>query len=485
MDIVSTFRRAACRHSDRLFLFDRESAVTYAEAQARADAIAAELRALGVEPGSRVGFAASDRVSLWLGILGAWMTGALPSMIDARTPADSLPYFLEDIDASLILAAPEITERLCAAGAANLLDLDEMGRDGAQAVADCHGPASPLYLSYTSGTTGAPKGAVLLSEPVTLATRCIADRLQLSCNDILLACTPISSSFQLVAALMPAIEVGAAVGLAAGSSVDDIWNLARQYRTTVLVAYPLTLSDVVNAPQAAESDIPFRVALSGGSSLAPRIKRDFRERMGVPLLESYGQSELGGFMAMGAPLDPVTVLDAGFAGRPLPDRLTFIGDMDCRELPAGQVGEVMVTHGYFDHYRNKPEKTAEAQRGGVLHTGDLGVADDDGYVKMLGRVSEAGAARERGGFLREVEDCYYEHDDVQHAAVVAGQSGRVEGFVELRQGKQASVQEMQEYVSSRVAPGLVPARTTILEKMPRTFSGKADRLSLARRVDES
>ena len=103
------------------------------------------------------------------------------------------------------------------------------------------------------------------------------------------------ASYQLVAALMPAIEVGAAVGLAAGSSVDDIWNLARQYRTTVLVAYPLTLSDVVNAPQAAESDIPFRVALSGGSSLAPRIKRDFRERMGVPLLESYGQSELGGY----------------------------------------------------------------------------------------------------------------------------------------------------------------------------------------------
>jgi acyl-CoA synthetase (AMP-forming)/AMP-acid ligase II len=187
-------------------------------------------------------------------------------------------------------------------------------------------------------------------------------------------------------------------------------------------------------------------------------------------------------MAMGSLLDDPQVLADGFAGRPLPDRLSFIGDGDCQELAPLQVGEVMVTHGYFDHYRNKPDKTAESKRGGVLHTGDLGICNADGYVKVLGRLSEADSAHRRGGFLRQVEDTYYEHDDVQHAVVVEGRDGAIEGFVELRTGKTPGSIALHEFVSARVPVGLIPARTTILDKMPRTFSGKADRLTLSKRA---
>jgi long-chain acyl-CoA synthetase len=478
VDIISSFRRTARRHASRVFLLDSETSVTYAEAEARTEAIANELVSRGVSDGVALGLCASDRVGLWLAIIGAWKAGALPGLIDARTNETDLPYFAGDIAAPLVAAAPELHDRLTAAGASEVVDLDKLGEGGGTTWCDRHHPLAPLYLSYTSGTTGVPKGAVLLSEPVTLGTACIADRLVLTCEDVLLATTPISSSFQLVAALMPAIHAGASVGLVAGRSVDEIWSMARTHLASILVAYPLTLADVVMKDTARKGDSPFRLALSGGSPLAPRIKRDYRDHLGIHLLESYGQSELGGFMAMGGERDGERAL-AGYVGRSLPDRLAYVGHPDGTELPAGEVGEVLVTHGFFAEYRNKPDKTAETKAGGVLHTGDLGVADEAGYLKVLGRVQEAEVAARRGGFLRELEDAYYEHEDVLHATVVSNSRGEIEVFVELLPGHSTTAAEVESRAIAQAPAGLKPVRTTVLERMPRTFSGKADRRSLA------
>jgi len=478
MDAISVFERSVRRFPDRTFVFDAERTLTYAQADERSDAIASELVAAGLAPGETVGLSSPDRAEQLLAILGIWKAGLLPGFIDARTPDDDLPYFVGDVGAKIVLAAPELHERLGRAGAADVADLASFGDGGTPTAVARHGPDAPLYLSYTSGTTGAPKGAILRSGPVTLGTACIADRIGVTREDVLLATTPTASSFQLVAAFLPAIHVGASIGLVAGRSTDEIWSIARDRAATVLVAYPLTLADVVNAPQATNGS-PFRAALSGGSPLAPRIKRDYADRLGIPLLESYGQSELGGFMALGSAGDGERSM-AGFVGRPLPDRPAYVGGLDAEELPPGEIGEVVVPFGFFDSYRNKPEKTAEALTGGVLHCGDLAVADPDGFLKVLGRTREAEAASRRGGFLRELEDACYEHDDVRHAAVVERTSdGEVAAFIELREGRTASADELASFAAAKVPDGLRPVQTEILEAMPRTFSGKANRLSLA------
>ena len=479
MDAIGAFRRAVHRGPNRTFAFDPETSITYAEADERSDAVAGAFVEAGLEPGQTVGLSSPDGVGQLIAILGAWKAGLLPGLIDARTADEDLPHLVQDVGAPLVLAAPEQHDRLRGAGAVAVVDVDTFGRGTAGGNPDRHGPQAPLFLSYTSGTTGAPKGAILLSGPVALGTACIADRLGILRDDVLLATTPTPSSFQLVAALLPAIHVGACIGLVAGGSTDRIWAIARERGATVLVAYPLTLADVVNAPQAFEGASPFRLALSGGSPLAPRIKRDYVERLGIPLLESYGQSELGGFMALGSRADGERSL-AGFVGRPLPDRVAFVGGPDGRELPAGEVGEVLVPSGYFDRYRNLPEATARALEGGALHCGDLGIADADGYLKVLGRTREAAAAERRGGFLRELEDSFYEHEDVRHAAVVERTSDdAVVAFVELRDDRRVSEDELASFASAKVPEGLRPVATTVLDRMPRTFSGKANRLRLA------
>ena len=490
-DIVSVFRRTVRRHGGRPFLIDSQSSVTYAEADRLSDAAAAELVDRGVAPGDTVGFCAPDRVSLWLGIIAAWKAGALPGLLDAQLSADALPYFVEDVDAPVVAAAAERHEVLLAAGAHSVIDLDELALPADRSrpgpapqgePVDRHGPDAPLYLSYTSGTTGPPKGVVLHSADVTRAASCIADRLGLRHNDVLLATTPIPSSFQLVAALMPAVHAGAAVALVAGRPVVEMWQVARANHATVLVAYPLTLADIVNAPDAADDPL-FRVALSGGSPLAPRIKFDYLATLGIPLLESYGQSELGGFMAMGSPTDGDRALE-GWVGRSLPDRLAYVASPDepFGELPAGEVGEVLVGHGFFPAYRNKLDRFADTTRGGVLHTGDLAVADSDGFIKVLARTGEAASAAARGGFLRELEDALYAHPAVLHAAVVDRGDGELAGFYETRSGYTVSPDALVAHAGAAVPAALLPATMTELDVMPRTFSGKADRLGLSRRA---
>ena len=479
MDAIALFRRAVHRNPNHTFAFDAESSVTYVEADIRSDAIAARIASAGLGPGDTVGLSSPDTVEQLLAVVGSWKAGVLPGLIDARTGEDDLPYFVGDVGAKLVLASADLHERLGAAGAPAVADIATSGDGDAGGRVSRHGPDSPLYLSYTSGTTGTPKGAILRSGPVSLGTACIADRLGITRDDVLLATTPTASSFQLVAAFLPVVHASATIGLTAGRPIDEIWAIARERRATVLVAYPLTLSDVVHAPQALEAGSPFRVALSGGSPLAPRIKREYRARLGIPLLESYGQSELGGFMALGGRDDGERAL-AGYVGRPLPDRPARIADPDGQEVAPGTVGEVVVPWGYFDSYANKPTETAHALAGGILHCGDLGVADRDGYLRVLGRTREAEAAGRRGGFPRELEDALYEHEDVQHAAVVERASdGEVAAFVELRPGRSVDEDEIASFAADRVPAGLRPAAIGVLERMPRTFSGKANRQLLS------
>ncbi len=478
MDIVTVLERACERHADRPALSREGTTVSYAEVGKQVPVVAGTLANLGVAKGSTVGVCSPDSIEAWLTIFAIWRLGALPALIDARTPDDRLPYFVGDMDPAVVVSDDENRPRLAEILGIDATSLQDVTPGGSTATAPRdHDESSPLFLSYTSGTTGDPKGVVLRSGPVTLGTACISERLRYGMNDVLVATTPVASSFQLVASAMPALHAGAHVVLAAGHSPREVWKDISAHGGTVLVAYPLTLADVVGLARDAKPAHGLRLALSGGSPLAPRIKRDYRDHLGIPLAESYGQSELGGFMVLGTP-DNETAPE-GFAGRPLPDRLSFVAGSNNRELPAGSVGEVVVAEGYFPEYRNKPEAYARTTQGGVLHTGDVGVASPQGHIKVLGRIQEADAAERRGGFLREVEDAAYDHPAVRHAAVVMDRSDQLRCFVELNSPGTADEHELDEFIRARVPESLAPAGVHVLPAFPRTFSGKADRLHLS------
>jgi long-chain acyl-CoA synthetase len=223
-----------------------------------------------------------------------------------------------------------------------------------------------------------------------------------------------------------------------------------------------------------------RLGLSGGGPVPLALKRSWREELRLPLVESYGQSELGGFVALGHP-EVLPDSRLGPVGRPLPDKEVRVLDAGGTELPIGNIGELCVRGGFMKGYWGKPEKTAEALRGGWLHTGDAGTMDAEGYVTMRGRFSELISVGGRTWFPRDVEEALCSVPTVQAAAVV-GLPDREFGnrplaFV-ITEGTEFDPAALKESVQALLPYDLKPLEIQRVRDFPMTPTGKIAKAEL-------
>jgi long-chain acyl-CoA synthetase len=214
--------------------------------------------------------------------------------------------------------------------------------------------------------------------------------------------------------------------------------------------------------------------------VASALKRAWRDELRLPLVESYGQSELGGFMALG---EPTLVAGDKFApvGRPLPDKEVRILDADGKECVPGEVGEVCLRGGFMKGYWGKPEKTAEALRGGWLHSGDAGVMDRNGYVTVRGRFAELITVAGCAWFPRDVEEALCAQPNVKEAAVIAlpdaklGQ--RPVAYVTLADGA-VDLDKLKAAIAPLVPYDLTAMTVRSLAEFPMTPTGKIAKAQL-------
>lgn len=219
----------------------------------------------------------------------------------------------------------------------------------------------------------------------------------------------------------------------------------------------------------------------GGSPVPVRTRAEYRERLGIRLVEGYGQSELGGFVACGGPSERLDDGHPWNIGRPLPDREVRVVDEADREVPPGELGEFVVCEGYMAGYWQRPEAEAETLRNGWLHCGDVGVIDERGRARVVGRRHEAVWADGQWLFPRHVEERLYEHPGVLHAAALAVGSEadrRFIGVVAPRPGATIDAEALRQHCASALPASAVPPAFHLVDPIPRTFSGKVNRLRL-------
>ncbi|MFQ5693076.1 MAG: class I adenylate-forming enzyme family protein [Nitrospinota bacterium] len=501
MTLQEVLERIAWRVGSKTYLFCGDQEISYEGAVERTRKMAGALAGLGVGKGDRVGIFSINSMDYILAMFGIWNLGAIITTVDFRH-AETMDYFVTDSGSKVLLFSQglaEVVERkrsvnrcvehyVCfdgpgdgVEGALSWRELVDAADPVRRDVAD----TDPCHLSYTSGSTGAPKGAVLAHEPTARATSCIAERLRMTQDMVTLGPTTLSSSQYLVANMLPGTTRGCTVGVMSDWDQAEAWRIIRERGVNILFANPLLLTDLYNEWRDAKLDKgPLRFTVSGGAPVPPDLKRVFQEEMKVPLVESYGMSELGGFVALGDP-EPYDEAHFGAIGRILPDKDVIIGDDEDRELPIGQVGEILLRRGFMWGYWQMEEATARTLRNGWLHTSDLGRMDKQGYLYLVARKGDEIRWGKKTVYPRVVEEALYHCPAVQYTAVIGVPDEKMgeipKAIVSCYPGKSATEEELRETIARELGAEEVPPVFEILDEMPMTATGKINKAFLKER----
>lgn len=491
-------RRAAHRTPDATFLrwSDRGRSLTFAQTEEESDRAGAALWSLGVRPGDRVAILAHNGLDYVVAMWGAWKIGAISAHISVLV-VDELADYVQACTPRVLVythdvlpaidrdraAMPSIEHYVCmdgpqpgALGWSDLLAGAPSARPGVDVV-----DSMAAHLSFTSGSTGKPKGAVLAHGPTARAAACIAERLGLQPTDSSLGPTSLASSYGLVVNLLPGVYRQMTVGLRKQWDPVAVWDDLDDNMCTYFPANPPFLSDLlVESRKRGRAPAALRLVASGGAPVAPELKRAYFDELGVAFCESYGQSELGGFVALGRPTRPADSR-LGAVGEPLPDKEVSVLDDDGNEVSVNQPGELCIRGGFMVGYWHDAVKTADATRGGWLHTGDVGRMDELGFVTTLGRVSERIDSSTGPIYPRPIEEVLQRHPAVRYAAVipVAGTPAAVVTcWPESAVGDAAELRSFYD-VQPDADPRL--ASIELLTDMPMTPTGKIDKITLRKR----
>ena len=498
---------AAERDPDRIAFrwVDRDKHLTYGEAVVAMERMAGALASLGVGPGDRVSVFAHNGLDYLLAMLGAWRLGAISALVNVKF-ADDLPSYAADHTPKVIIythdmAQPAAAAKRSVASVTHLVCMDGP-QDGAESLPDllaANLPAPPdpgdadaiAHLSYTSGTTGRPKGACLKHEPTVRASRCIGERLRIRRDDVSFGPTALSSSYQLVANLLPSLAVGATINIMGRWTGASGWGAVEAAGASFFVGNPIVLEELlVESRQRQRLPGRLRFLLSGGGPVPPTLKRAWRDEFAVPLVESYGQSELGGFFALGFPELEGADDRLLRIGPSLPDRVTRIVGSDGRPVPLGTTGEIALTEGGFMvGYWGMPEKTAEATAGGILRSGDLGVMDESGYITMRGRRSELVRVAGRDWFPRDVEEALGRQPGIGLCALVgvadAALGARPIAFAVAAPGARPEPEALKAALRLEVPYDIAPLEIRLVDALPMTPTGKIAKAELAAAASRS
>ncbi len=341
---------------------------------------------------------------------------------------------------------------------------------------------------FTSGTTGRAKGAMSTHSQLLRLFDDWSAIVGLREGDRHLVISPFFHSFGYKAGWLASLMQGATVVPMAVFDVPAVLATVERERITFLPGPPTLLQDILDAPDRDRHDLSSLRVTVTGASLVPveLVKRLRAETPFTAVITGYGLTETNGPAAISRPDDDADTI-ANFSGRALPGTEIRIADAAGAEVPRGQSGEVVV-RGYhvMRGYLDDPEATAAAiDADGWLHTGDSGVMDDRGYVKITGRMTEMFIV---GGFNvapSEVEDLLLQHGKLAHAAVVGVPDPRLgevgAAFVVPRPGAVVEPGEVIAWARERMANYKVPRVVEVCTALPTNALGKVQKDELRER----
>ena len=476
--------------------------LTHAALRSQVGATAADLGRMGIGRGDRVAIVLPN---------GPEMATAFLSVASCATAAPLNPAYgeaecrftLEDLRARAMSApAGSETQAHAAARALGIPVIGLRPGDGAAGTftlrAEFAPPGAPCPLAmaepddtalilHTSGTTARPKIVPLTHANLCASARNIGETLALTPDDLCLNVMPLFHIHGLIGAMLASIAAGGAVWCAPGLNAFRFFGWMDEIRPSWFTAVPpmhQTLLDLVPRFRDRLPGGRLRFIRSSSAALPPRVMLGLEAAFGVPAIEAYGMTEAAHQMTSN-PLPPRARF-AGSVGLPAGPEIAVIDAAGAR-LPTGETGEIVIRGpNVFAGYEANPAANQAAFHDGWFRTGDLGWLDQDGYLRLTGRLKEViNRAGEKISPL-EVEAVLLDHPAVARSVVFAmadrTMGEAVAAAVVLRSGMDVNETALRDFAGTRLAAFKVPKRIVFLTELPGGATGKPQRIGLAARL---
>lgn len=462
---------------------DGNSILDYATVESRAAAFAEQLKEHGIGRGDVIAIMLENSPEVLIAILGAWLVEAAATPVNPTFTEREARYQLEDSCAKLVLTteAPDGS-----AQSPKVLDIASMRhtprRSTGRPTID---PGQIALLIYTSGSTGRPKGVMLDHANLAAMTTQWAGHVGMTATDRSLLAMPLFHVNALCMSWLAPMSVGGSTVVLRRFNPEPFLEAIARWRPTYFSAVPAILARLVELPAEMRPDTSsIRFVLCGAAPASVELLSRAADRFGFRIIEGYGLTEATCASACNPLQGPHRL---GTVGPAIAGQRIRVTDTAGRTVPTGERGEVRISGPtVMRGYLGKPEATAETVVDGWLRTGDIGILDEDGYLRIVDRIKDMIIRGGENLYPKEIEQVLTTHPDVVEAAVVGGaheKLGEVPvAYVCLRAGSEASADELLEHCARSLTKIKVPSHLEIVDTLPRNPVGKIDKPELRRRT---
>lgn len=489
MRVADQLRHHAANRPRKVAVVEGDRRLSYAELDALADAFAALLRSRGVQQRDRVAILAPSGID-WIGYyLGVQRCGATAVPLNWKLTAAEIAANARAMDVALVVVDPGLDDPLAAGIPADLKLI--AGGTGETALAHLVAAHRGVRIEsevdendtqaimLTGGTTGAQKGVMLSHRNIFWNTLQLVVDTEMHEDDVTLLATPLHHAGALIIWFIPHLYLGATSVVLPEYSTEALIETIAANRVTNAWTPPSMTRDLLQHPLARERDLSCfeRWYVAGG----PFPRRD-REEMkalipGVKIFYQYGLTEAGVMVSVLRDKDYEGAPDS--VGRAFSHCDVKIVREDGSDAAPGEVGEIVLrSPSVMQGYYRQPEATAETFRGGWLRTGDLGSMDDAGYLRFHDRLKDMVKTGGNNVYSQQVEQVLQRHPCIREVAVFGVPSEKwgeeVTAAVVLREGMQATAEDVQAFGREHLARYMVPKQVIFLayEDLPVNYSGK-------------
>ena len=486
MNLAHNLEASAFFFPDRPALRQAGSELTYAQLNEEASRIATGLIRMGVKPGELVGLCAMNSVDWIAFYFGVLKAGAVAVTLSGMLTGDELvnlvshsrPRFIFTSETKLqelerLKSSGGLEKVICPGGDLDLPHLMEMGSPSFKALD--RDRTDTAAILYTGGTTGIPKGVMLTHEGINFSSYSIARYERSTEKDLALCFLPFNHVFGQIHVMNATILSSGCLEILPSFDMERVLEVLEAGRITKFFSVPTVYIRLLTLGELKKKLGSLRYCFSAGAAMAMEIVKQWKERTGITIAESYGMTE-----AM-----PITFNHyyperhvVGSVGHPVHGVEVQVRDAVGNLVEQGKEGEICIRgRNVMKGYLNNPEGTRSSfWEGAWIRSGDIGLFDSDGYLYIVDRLKDLIITGGENVYPREVEEALYLKSEIEECAVIGlpdrEWGERVAAFIVPKPGHSVIPEEIKSFLKSRLSPFKVPKECVVVSEFPKSPAGK-------------